>query len=123
MKEYRNKTPDFTILNLQKGNILSKFVLNFQLHNAMDNNLIISLDGKVLVGVKDKSIKSVIVPDGVTEIGWHAFEGCTSLTSIDIPDSVTKIESGAFEGCTSLTSIDIPDSVTEIGGHAFENCI
>ena len=64
---------DFTILNLQKGNILSKFVLNFQLHNAMDNTLILSPDGKVLVGVNDKRIKSVVVPDGVIEIGNHAF--------------------------------------------------
>lgn len=113
---------DFTILNLQKGNILSKFVLNFQLHNAMDNTLILSPDGKVLEGVRDESITSVIVPDGVTEIGWGAFEGCTSLTSIDIPNSVTKIGHGAFKGCTSLTSIDIPDSVTEIGDGAFLRC-
>ena len=98
VKEYRNKRIDFTILNLQKGNILSKFVLNFQLHNAMDNTLILSPDGKVLKGVRDKSITSVIVPDSVTEIGSCAFEGCTSLSNIDIPNSVKGIGGGAFKG-------------------------
>ena len=85
----------------------------------MDNNLIISPDRKVLEGVRDKSITSVIVPDGVTEIGGQVFRGCTSLTSIAIPNSVTKIGYAAFEGCTSLTSIDIPNSVTEIDEYAF----
>ena len=33
-----------------------------------------------------------VIPEGVTEIGWSAFVGCTSLTSIDIPESVTSIE-------------------------------
>ena len=55
----------------------------------------------------------------VTEIGYKAFERCTSLTSIDIPDSVTKIGSWAFSNCSSLTSVVIPDSVTEIGDDAF----
>ncbi len=68
------------------------------------------------------SLTSIMIPDGVTTIGWAAFDGCTSLTSITIPDSVTKIGYSAFEGCTSLTSITIPDGVTEIGWHAFYGC-
>ena len=62
------------------------------------------------------------IPNSVTEIGWRAFEGCTSLKSIDIPDSVTGISWNAFKGCTSLESITIPNSVTEIGEVAFEGC-
>lgn len=64
----------------------------------------------------------VVIPEGVTSIGWEAFSGCTGLTSVTIPDGVTSIENGAFYGCTSLTSVTIPERVTEIGDYAFGNC-
>ena len=67
-------------------------------------------------------VKSAVIADGVTSIGWDAFKGCTSLTSVTIPDSVTSIGWDAFEDCTSLTSVTIPDSVTRIGEQAFDGC-
>ena len=68
------------------------------------------------------SIKSLVIGDGVTTIGNHAFSGCTNLTSITIPDSVTTIGNYAFSGCTNLTSITIPDGVKTIGDYAFSEC-
>lgn len=65
---------------------------------------------------------NVIVKDGVTEIGYQAFEECSGLTSITLPKSVTKIGNCAFSGCSGLTSITIPESVTEIGDSAFSCC-
>ncbi len=62
------------------------------------------------------------IPDGVTAIGWHSFDWCSSLTSITIPDSVTAIGMWAFGDCSSLTSVTIPDSVTTIDVNAFCNC-
>ena len=81
-----------------------------------------SEDGKSITGVKDKSIKSVVIQKGVTSIGAGAFLGCSNLTSIMIPDSVTSIGGCAFIGCSNLTSITIPDSVTSIGYGAFSFC-
>ena len=69
-----------------------------------------------------ESLKSVVFPDSVTEIGDFAFSGCTGLTSIVIPDSVTKIGSAAFWECTGLKSIVIGNSVTEIGNWVFDRC-
>ena len=67
-------------------------------------------------------IKSVVISDGVTSIGYGAFSGCSSLTSVTIPDSVTSIRYDAFSGCSSLTSVTIPDSVTSIRSCAFKGC-
>lgn len=71
---------------------------------------------------KRKSIKYVVIKEGVTSIGDDAFDNCSCLTSITIPNSVTSIGDRAFYGCSSLTSITIPNSVTSISNAAFERC-
>ncbi len=68
------------------------------------------------------SLTSIVIPSSVTSIDYAAFWNCTGLTSIEIPSSVTSISSGAFFGCSSLTSIVIPSGVTSIGYYAFYGC-
>ena len=99
-------------------------------YTGSQSNLIIpySIDGYIVTSIGRRtfigctSLKSINIPDSVTNIDDSAFYGCTSLTSINIPDGVTSIGDWAFEGCTSLTSINIPDGVTCIGGWAFKGC-
>ena len=67
-------------------------------------------------------LTSMIIPSGVTSIGYRAFKGCSVLTSMIIPSGVTAIGKEAFYGCSGLTSLTIPSSVTEIGELAFEGC-
>ena len=67
-------------------------------------------------------IKKVIIEDGVTNIGSHAFHGCSGLNSVTIPYSVESIGNGAFQHCSGLTSVEIPNSVTSIGRAAFSHC-
>ena len=55
----------------------------------------------------DKELTSIVVPDGVTEIGERAFSGCSNLTSITIPNSITSIGEYAFYGCSSLKSVKV----------------
>ena len=68
-------------------------------------------------------LTTITIPNGVTLIDYATFFGCTGLTSIEIPNSVTKIELWAFNGCTGLTSIVIPNSVTRLHYQAFVGCI
>ena len=72
--------------------------------------------------LKYEGLTSIIIPAGVTSIGYEAIEGCKSLKSIIIPDSVTTIGADAFARCTSLKSITIPNSVINIGNYAFYYC-
>ena len=67
-------------------------------------------------------VTSVTIGNGVTNIGYQAFRGCSGLTSVTIPYSVTSIGDGAFLYCGGLTSVTIPDSVTSIGDSAFLEC-
>ena len=87
-----------------------------------NNNLVLSKDGKTVIGCRKDYEGTVVIPEGVTEIGYDAFSYCTSLTSIEIPNSVTVIGESAFSGCTSLISIKIPDSVYRIECYAFAHC-
>lgn len=55
-------------------------------------------------------------------IGECAFAYCSQLTDISMPNGVTRIESHVFEGCTGLTKITIPENVTSIDWSAFYIC-
>ncbi len=92
-----------------------------------------------------KSLKTVVLPEGVTKIGGEAFlecenlqkvilpqsmrtislrafRNCGNLQEINFPNGMTIISSYAFYGCKSLQKVDLPDTMTTIGEHTFENC-
>lgn len=94
------------------------------------------------------TLESIVIPDGVREIGTSAFAGCYALESVTLPASVTKIADNAFNvyvegidtpakinfevcenlsyignyafyGCLGIENIVLPDTVTEVGEYAF----
>lgn len=67
-------------------------------------------------------LKTIHIPNSVTQIGYSAFRGCMALQSIHIPNSVTHIGDYAFSECYALQDIYIPNSVTQIGKDAFWVC-
>ena len=88
----------------------------------MDDNLILSEDGKTVIGVKDTSIKFLAIPFGITEIGKRAFSECHSLrTVMFLFDGVEYIGDEAFYGCP-VSQIDFPKTLQKIGVRAFRGC-
>lgn len=66
-------------------------------------------------GVLSKYVGSggdVIVPDGVTAIGFEAFAHNETVTSVFLPDSVNFIRHGAFGFCKNMTHIRLPNTGT-----------
>ncbi|MCR5165552.1 MAG: protein kinase [Thermoguttaceae bacterium] len=79
------------------------------------------MNGTTLVHYKGSAAK-VVIPKGVTEIGFFAFKDNESLTTVVIPKGVTKIEWSAFYQCSSLKSVFIPQDVRVIKTQAFKDC-
>ena len=67
-------------------------------------------------------IESIEIPDNVTRIGKHAFEGCKKLKNVKLSDTLKAIEQAAFKDCSELGRVFLPDSVTVIGAEAFKGC-
>ena len=69
-----------------------------------------------------EKLTSVTIPNGVTEIGYHAFYGLDNLQTINIPNSVETIGYEALSYCINLKNINLPNSLTTIGYNAFSGC-
>lgn len=69
---------------------------------------------------QNSTLKKVVFPTGLKEIGYKAFSNCTGLEGIQLPDTLESIGKCAFEFCNSLSSIEIPASVKTIGANAFQ---
>ncbi len=68
------------------------------------------IDGKPVTAIADSSfcsdsLKVVVIPNGVTSIGWFAFQSCPALTSITIPSSVASIGYSAFSSLSNKLTI------------------
>jgi hypothetical protein len=54
------------------------------------------------------NISSIVIPEGVMDIGRDVFSNCKNLTSVTLPRSLKRIGRSAFADCTSLTDVNIP---------------
>ena len=66
-------------------------------------------------------LKSVTIPESVTDIGERAFWGC-KITSLALPSALRGIGGNTFRACANLTTVSIPASVANIGGGSFSDC-
>ena len=86
------------------------------------------IDGYPVVAIGDDAFSSrgdlttVIVSEGITDIGDRAFYSCNFIEKISLPSTMALIGEDAFFGCASLKSVTIPGSVSSIGFGTFANC-
>ena len=67
-----------------------------------------------------RSLRSIVIPEGVTRIGAYAFSG-SGIESITLPSTLKTIDEYAFYN-SQLKSIALPEGLTEIGSRAFAEC-
>ena len=56
-------------------------------------------------------------------LAGYTFQDCKSLKTVILHEGLEYINGSAFKGCEALESIVIPSTVTEIAGNAFQNCV
>ena len=66
------------------------------------------------------TMKSLQIPDTVTEIGYDAFNGCINLTKVNIPSSLEILNKDTFSSCENIETIYFPDGFTAFNGNPFE---
>ena len=70
-----------------------------------------------------RHLEQITIPAGVTRIGESAFEECRSLESVTFAGkALREIDDWAFYNCHTLKNITIPEGVTSIGKAAFFDC-
>ena len=82
------------------------------------------IDGHEVVAIGDRAfenrtdLRTVMIPDSVTEMGGYAFNNCTNLSNVTLSKNLESMGSSAFGNCDGLTQIEIPKSL-DIGGNYY----
>lgn len=99
-----------------------------------DSNGNVIASGKKIVKGEESDFseysKSLIIPDGVIEVGILAYEKCKTIVGVSSPfeGGLHAIKDGAFFGCDSLDTVGLWNHNSDeinivIGDYAFANCI
>jgi hypothetical protein len=68
------------------------------------------LDGHPVAGIgdrafEDSAIAAIVLPEGLSSIGWFAFYNCLELVNVTLPDSVSTIGYAAFDGSPAVSVV------------------
>lgn len=119
----RNNLPLLSAINMSECDHPDDITFNFENKQTL-TSFIFPHNIKILRGTFKGSglIGTIIIPDGVTEIGNSLFQD-TRITSVNFPTSLVSIGSAAFCNCEYLSSeLILPNSLETIGDDAFKWC-
>lgn len=82
-------------------------------------------DGTLSITGYTGSERDLVIPaqlDGipVTSISNNAFQDNSALYSVVIPEGITEIGAQAFYGCGNLADIDLPSTLESVAANSFE---
>ncbi|MBQ8448987.1 MAG: leucine-rich repeat domain-containing protein [Clostridia bacterium] len=117
-------------LSFDKTSIVSKTYTLVGIGACKDKDLVVQAekDGMPVAAVGEmafrgnETIRSIILPEGVSVIGSSAFAYCNSLEAVVFKGKVTHIGNSSFRYCASLREITLPASVITIADSAFSHC-
>ncbi len=96
---------------------------------TLPENLVVpaTVEGKNVTRIADygfsrSAIKSVVLPETVTEIDMYGFLRCEQLEIFTSLGGLTSIKRDAFWQCKNLKELNLPDSLETIGSQAFDSC-
>ena len=84
------------------------------------------IDGHEVVAIGDSAfedrtdLRTVMIPDSVTEIGSCAFNNCTNLSNVTLSQNLKYMEGRAFGSCEKITKIEIPKSLEWCGSTLYD---
>lgn len=68
------------------------------------------------------SVISVVIGEGIDEIGERAFRCCNQIETVQLPSSLRTIGESAFVVCKKLRTVNLPEGLEAIGKEAFGQC-
>ena len=77
---------------------------------------------ELLKGLIDRSIQSIEIPNGITQIGQYAFSRCNILRNVTFSNTVRTVLNNAFENCSNLMTVTLSENLETISQNAFYNC-
>ena len=105
----------FAFTNIQEGVFVAP---DNPAYRSDERGVLFTEDGTVLLYCPPSVEGSYTVPDTVRTISEFAFESCHGLTAVTIPEGVTDIGDGAFDGC-EIAEVTLPASLRSLGKDAF----
>ena len=83
------------------------------------------IDGHEVVAIGDRAfqnrtdLRTVMIPDSVTEIEAYSFNNCTNLSNVTLSKSLKYMGGRAFGSCEKITQIEIPKSLDNCGNSGY----